>query len=98
MLKSATVSRDDIPLLILRELKRQQNQPKSSPDWWQRAAVISSFLSSVVLAGAALWLTSSLQRAQLASTEATARLQLRDTELKNDSDKAIQESKFAGDL
>jgi len=41
-------------------------KPKSGhPDWWSRAAVMSSFVSSVVLAGVGLAVTSSIQKAQI---------------------------------
>ena len=68
------------------------------PDWWARASVISGFVSSVVIATVGLAISSSFQKTQLASGEATARAQIEVAKLKNDDDRRLQESRFAADL
>lgn len=68
------------------------------PDWWSRAAVMSSFLSSVVLAGVGLAVTSSIQKAQIQSSKALGDAQVQIAKLKNEDDKRLQENKFASDM
>lgn len=42
---------------------------KKTPDWWQRASVVSSFVSSVVIAGVGLVISYSIQSAQIQSSK-----------------------------
>lgn len=87
---------------LARELRKptahssEKEPPK--PDWWARAGVISSFFSSVVIGTVGLFISSSFQKVQLASTEATARAQIEIARLKNEDDGRLQESRFAADL
>jgi hypothetical protein len=83
---------------IARELRKKGDEHTRQPDWWARAGVISSFFSSVVIAAVGLAISSSFQKAQLASSEAAARAQIEFARLKNDDDKRLQENRFAADL
>lgn len=67
-------------------------------DWWSRASVISSFLSSVVIAAVGLALTSSIQKAQIDSSKALGDAQIQIQKLKNLDDRRLQENKLASDL
>ncbi len=67
-------------------------------DWWSRAPVISSFFSSVVIAGVGLHVTSSTQTAQIQSSKALGEAQVEIARLKNSDDRRLQENKLASDL
>ena len=67
-------------------------------DWWARASVMSSFFSSVVIAGVGLAVTSSIQKAQIDSSEALGKANIQIAQLKNEDDRRLQENKFAGDM
>src|ERR1700677_3124568 len=74
--------------------------PDSEPrvDWWSRLGVISSLLSSVVIAGIGIYLSSSIQRSQLASTDGLGKAQVEIARLKNQEDSRLEESKLTEDL
>jgi hypothetical protein len=73
-------------------------QARLRPDWWQRAPVILTFLSSVVLAAVGIAITSSIQKTQIAATTANTHAQLELERARNHADKNIQETKLASDL
>lgn len=83
---------------LAEELKRLNAKSDGKPDWWSRASVISTFLSSVVIALVGLAISSSIQKAQLLSSEQSAKAQLEAVRLKDESDERIQQSKLEADL
>jgi hypothetical protein len=89
--------RTDSIRLLAQELRNLNPRP-AKPDWWSRASVISGFLSSVVITVIGLMITSSIQKAQLRSSERTAQAQIEAVHLKDESDERIQQSKLESDL
>ena len=67
-------------------------------DFWDKAAVVSGFLSSVVIAIVGLVVTYSLQHAQQASAQALANAQLELGRINAERDRKLQESRFTADL
>jgi hypothetical protein len=82
---------------LLRAIDRQPTSPKSR-DWWDKAPVLSSVLSSVVIGLVGLYVSSTFQRSQLAITKQNNDAQLAITNQKNQSDIRLQELKLASDL
>src|SRR5260370_952496 len=86
--------------LLFKQLKQEARRPKDV-DWWQRASVMASIFSSVVIAGAGILVTWSVQQSQLAITKgqlAITQGQLEATRIKNADDLRHAESKLAVDL
>jgi hypothetical protein len=67
-------------------------------DFWDKASVISGFLSSVVIAVVGLVVTYSLQHAQQSSAEALANAQLELGRINAERDRKVQESRLTADL
>ncbi len=78
-------------------------------DWWEKASIVSGFLSSVVLAVVGLAITLSIDnaqiesskantKAQIISSETSARAQLHAAEEKARSDKRLQEGQLTAQL
>jgi hypothetical protein len=74
---------------------REAPKPK---DAWDKAAVVSSFLSSVVIAVVGLILTASLQKTQLATSKVTADAQLDLAKYNSDREARLAQSKLTTDL
>jgi hypothetical protein len=72
--------------------------PTKSRDLWDKAPVITSILSSVVLAIVGIYISSSFQVSQLAITRENNASQLAITAQKNQADLRLQELKLASDL
>jgi HEAT repeats len=83
--------------LIAKQISRA-NDKKPKTDWWQRATVISGFLSSVVIAGVGIIISFTVQKAQLTSSKAAADAQIEVARLKNENDSREEENKLAADL
>jgi hypothetical protein len=74
---------------------------KESPkpkDAWDKAAVLSSFLSSVVIAVVGLIVTASLQKTQVATSKVTADAQLDLAKYNSDREARLEQSKLTTDL
>src|ERR1017187_1413228 len=81
-------------------------------DWWERLPIITSLLSSVIIAGIGLYISYSVQRNQnaiqrtqvditrnqLAITESNNAAQLAITTHRNETDQRLAELKMASDL
>jgi hypothetical protein len=67
---------------------------QANPDWWQRAGTIASIVSSIVIAGVGLLLTSTFQKAQLGFTDA----QLTAAQAKDEYDRKDHEVQRASEL
>ncbi len=78
-----------------RSASQESNKKK---DLWDKGAVISQFLSSVVLVLVGLFITSSIQRAQIASSEASAQAQLVAAERQAQNNLRLQEGQLAARL
>jgi hypothetical protein len=75
--------------------------PKGSPnpkDAWDKAAVVSNFLSSVVIAVVGMIITVSLQRTQVATSKITADAQLDLAKYNSDREDRLAQSKLTADL
>src|SRR5262249_43745396 len=55
--------------------RQTQNETKKK-DAWDKAQIVSGFISSVVLAGVGVMINISIQRAQIAASEANANAQI----------------------
>src|ERR1043166_832114 len=91
-----TMGNAPLEIVIKQLLRDKAEAPKV--DWWARAQVISGIPSSVVIAVIGLAISSALQKAQIASSESSARGQLEIAKLKNEDDKQLQQEKLATDL
>ncbi len=67
-------------------------------DWWDKAGIISGFLSSVVIAVVGIYITYSIQQAQIASSTAQAKAQLTLAKFKAEADKKLQEGQLTATL
>jgi hypothetical protein len=67
-------------------------------DIWDKAPVVTSVISSVVIALVGLYLSSSIQESQLAVTQANNAAQIEITSQKNLADTRIEELRLAGQL
>ena len=74
-----------------------QNQPKGK-DAWDKAAIVSSLFSSVVIAAIGLLVTSSIQKTQIASTKVVADAQIQLAKESAVRENKLQESKLTADL
>ena len=71
---------------------------RQSRDWWDKASVISQFLSSVVIAVVGIAVSVSLSRSQIASSEAMARAQLQIQSIRSEDQKRIPEGQLTAQL
>jgi len=71
--------------------QRIRLHPRQTPDWWPRIAIVSGFLSGVVIAAISLITSASLQRAQMLLTKQSADAQIEMSRRKAEDDKRIQE-------
>jgi Caspase domain len=67
-------------------------------DKWDKADILAKLLSGVVIAGVGLLINSSIQRGQIASSEANARAQLDAAKLKATDEKKLQEGALTAQL
>jgi hypothetical protein len=79
-------------------LRRAKPTPKKERNWWDKASVISTFLSSVVIAVVGISISASFQKNQLAITQQNNDAQLKISSQKNLADLRLQELKMASDL
>lgn len=70
----------------------------STKDSWDKAQIVSGFISSVALAGIALWITSAIQKSQIASGEATARAVAELDASRADADRKVQQGALTAQL
>jgi len=63
-------------------------------DAWDKAQIISGFLSTVVIAGVGLLISSLIQRARIASADANSRAQIDATERNNKAQLTLQEGRL----
>src|SRR5580692_5709011 len=81
----------------LSRVPSSSNPAKDSPkpkDAWDKAAVVSSFLSSVVIAVLGLIVTTSLQKTQVASSKVVADAQLDLAKYNSDREDKLAQSKL----
>ena len=67
-------------------------------DWWDKASIISQFLSSVVIAVIGIVISSSLNRSQIASSEAMAKGQIEIARLRAEDQRKIDEGQLTAQL
>jgi hypothetical protein len=67
-------------------------------DSWDKADIVAKLLSSVLLAGVALLINSSIQRSQMASADALSRAQMEAAKIKAQDDKKLQEGALTAQL
>jgi caspase domain-containing protein len=72
--------------------------PAQHRDWWDKAGIISSILSSVVIAVIGIYVSTLFQESQLAVTKENNKAQLEMAAQKEQSDLRLQELKLASDL
>lgn len=77
---------------------RKSSMQKTKRDWWDKAPIISTFLSSVVIAIVGIYISASFQQSQLAITKQNNEAQLKISAQKNESEVRLQELKMASDL
>jgi hypothetical protein len=65
--------------------------PKEKKDRWDKAAIISGFISSVVIAGVGILINIAIQRAQIKSSEESTRAQIEVSERNNKAQVALTE-------
>jgi len=73
-------------------------QPHAPRDWWDKASIISGFVSSVVIALIGILISFSIQRAQLISAQKTSEAQITIARLKAEDDRRLQEGQLAAQL
>lgn len=73
---------------------RRRRPSASGTDWWPRIAIISSVISSVVIAAISLITSASLQRTQMTLTKQTADAQIDMSRRKAEDDKRLQEGQL----
>ena len=81
--QSAAISNRDLP-----EMKNELPKKK---DAWDKAQIVSGFLSSVVIAGVGILINIAIQRAQINASEASTRAQIEVTERNNKAQLALTE-------
>lgn len=75
-----------------------EDNKKSYRDGWDKAQTVSGFLSSVVIAIVGIYITYSIQQAQIASSNAQAEAQLKLAQFKAQADKKLQEGRLTAAL
>lgn len=78
-----------------KEPTKELQKPK---DIWDKAAVISSFLSNVVIAVVGLIVTASIQRTQIATSNIATQAQLDFAKSNSDRKARLEQSKLTADL
>ncbi|HEV7241858.1 MAG TPA: caspase family protein [Thermoanaerobaculia bacterium] len=74
------------------------SRDKPARDWWDKAEIISKFVSSVVLALVGILISYSIQRAQLISSQRTNEAQIVIATTKAQNDMRLQEAQLASQL
>lgn len=80
-----------------------QRLPRPRPasatrDWWDKAAIISGFFSSVVIALIGILISYSIQNAQLVSAQKSSEAQIAIARLKAENDRRLQEGQLTAQL
>lgn len=78
--------------------KSGDKRTTDKPDFWQRASIISSIFSSIIIAGVGLFISYRLQSSQIASAAAISQSQIDVARFKNADDTRLQEAKIAADM
>lgn len=77
---------------------RRTDRVAPTRDWWDKASIISGFVSSVVIAIIGLLISYSIQNAQLRSAQENSQAQIAIAKLKADTDKRLQEGQLTAQL
>jgi Caspase domain len=88
-------------VLLLRSSRRGARVPltsRSGKDWWDKASIVSSFVSSVVLAVVGLLISYSIQQAQMRSSTENNRAQIAAAEARARENQRLQESQITAQL
>jgi hypothetical protein len=82
----------------LQRLPRGPRPATTIRDWWDKASIISGFVSSVVIALIGILISYSIQRAQLISAEKNSEAQIAIARLTAEDDKRLQEGQLTAQL
>ena len=68
-----------------------RSEPDKKKDAWDKAQIVSGFISSVVIAGVGILINMSIQQAQITASEANTKAQIAVTDKNNQAQMALTE-------